>query len=99
MDKLASIFDLKDLDSGQLLYKIVETMTNYEEDKRSLRTLIEEKEKFAQLSEQYYQEKESVIVERNQLMNKLEGSIQAKLERRVKQIEEERNIMKSDYNI
>jgi hypothetical protein len=42
-------------------------MQNYEEDKRSLKVMIEEKEQLAQQSEQYYQEKESVILEKNNL--------------------------------
>ena len=48
-----------------LLEKLQEHLQNYEEDKRSLMTLIEEKEKLSALSDQYYHEKESIIVERN----------------------------------
>ena len=82
-----------------LLEKLQEHLQNYEEDKRSLMTLIEEKEKLSALSDQYYHEKESIIVERNQIQEKLEKSGQAKVERKLKVLEEERSLMRSDFNI
>ena len=82
-----------------LLEKLQEHLQNYEEDKRSLMTLIEEKEKLSALSDQYYHEKETIIVERNQIQEKLEKSGQAKVERKLKVLEEERSLMRSDFNI
>jgi hypothetical protein len=74
-------------------------MQNYEEDKRSLKVMIEEKEQLAQQSEQYYQEKESVIIEKNNLLNKLEASVAGKIEKKLKTLEEENSVMKSDFYI
>lgn len=82
-----------------LLEKLQEHLQNYEEDKRSLMTLIEEKEKLSALSDQYYHEKETIIIERNQIQEKLEKSGQAKVERKLKVLEEERSLMRSDFNI
>lgn len=44
-----------------LLDKIKEALQNYEEDKRSLKTLMNEKEELIILREMYYQEKESLV--------------------------------------
>jgi hypothetical protein len=74
-------------------------MQNYEEDKRSLKVMIEEKEQLAQQSEQYYQEKESVIIEKNNLLNKLEASVAGKIEKKLRTLEEENSVMKSDFYI
>ena len=82
-----------------LLDKLREHLNNCEEDKRSLRHLMEEKERLESLSEQYYQEKESVIIEKNQIQERLETSNQAKIEKRLKALEEERTFMRSDFNI
>ena len=60
---------------------------------------MEEKERLESLSEQYYQEKESVIIEKNQIQERLETSNQAKIEKRLKALEEERTLMRSDFNI
>jgi hypothetical protein len=74
-------------------------MQNYEEDKRSLKVMIEEKEQLAHQSEQYYQEKESVIIEKNNLLNKLEASVAGKIEKKLRTLEEENSVMKSDFYI
>jgi hypothetical protein len=74
-------------------------MQNYEEDKRSLKVMIEEKEQLAQQSEQYYQEKESLIIEKNSLQNKFEASIAGKIEKKLRTLEEENSVMKSDFYI
>lgn len=61
--------------------------------------MIEEKEQLAQQSEQYYQEKESVILEKNNLQSKLEASVAGKIEKKLRTLEEENSVMKSDFYI
>ena len=61
--------------------------------------MIEEKEQLAQQSEQYYQEKESVILEKNNLQNKFEASNAGKIEKKLRTLEEENSVMKSDFYI
>ncbi len=74
-------------------------MQNYEEDKRSLKVMIDEKEHLTQLSEQYYNEKESVILDKTNLQNKFETSNAGKLEKKLRTLEEENSVMKSDFYI
>lgn len=81
------------------LEKLQEYVGNCEEDKRTLRHLMEEQERLQDLSQLYYQEKESVIIERNQIQEKLENSNAGKAEKRLKALEEERSLMRSDFNI
>ena len=79
--------------------KLKLTLQNFDEDRRSLKTLMDEKEHLAQLSEQYYQEKESIIIEKSQLEQKLECSQVGKIEKKVRTLEEENSVMKSDFYI
>ena len=60
---------------------------------------MDEKERLSALSEQYYTERESILMEREQIQKKLETSDVSKLEQKVKRLEEERSEMKSDFYI
>ncbi len=82
-----------------VVLKLKEVLQNYDEDRRSLKTLIEEKENLIQLSDQYQREKESVLSEKSRLEEKLEHTSVGKLEKKVKMLEEERSEMKSDFYI
>jgi len=81
------------------LDKLQEYVGNSEEDKRTLRHLMDEQHRLQDLSQQYYEEKESVVIERNQLQEKFESSNLSKAEKRLKALEEERSLMRSDFNI
>lgn len=63
IDKLAEILgeDRINSDLDSLLSKMQEVINNYEEDRRSLRVMIEEKERLVELNEQYLSERESLL--------------------------------------
>ncbi|CDW79559.1 UNKNOWN [Stylonychia lemnae] len=79
--------------------KLGELLQNFEEDKRALRSLMDEKEHLESLKDQYYHQAESLLSEKSVLQDKLEQSDAMKLEKKVKMMEEERSEMRSDFNI
>jgi len=92
-----------EVDLPALFQKVKELLHNYAEDKRTVRQLIAEREQerdaLTQERDQLYTEKESVIIERSKLLEKLEGTQAGQLEKKVRILEEESNLIRSQYQI
>ena len=92
-----------DLDLKALVPKVKELLHNYAEDKRTLRQLMEERESerdtLADERDQIYQEKESIMIEKSKLQDKLQGSNVGQLEKKVRILEEESSMIRSEYQI
>ena len=90
-------------DLKALVPKVKELLHNYAEDRRTLRQLMEERESerdtLAGERDQIYQEKESIMIEKSKLQDKLQGSNVGQLEKKVRILEEESSIIRSEYQI
>jgi len=86
-----------------LIPKVKELLHNYAEDKRTLRQLLTERdhkrEALTQERDQLSTEKESVIIERSRLLEKLEGTSTGQLEKKVRNLEEEASLIRTQYQI
>ena len=95
--------DNEEVDLAVLIPKVKELLHNYAEDKRTLRQLLTERdhkrEALTQERDQLSTEKESVIIERSRLLEKLEGTSTGQLEKKVRNLEEEASLIRTQYQI
>jgi len=58
-----------------------------------------ERDTLADERDQIYQEKESIMIEKSKLIEKLQGSNVGQLEKKVRILEEESSMIRSEYQI
>lgn len=91
--------EVQSQDWQEIVAKLKEQMQNYDEDKRSLKQMIAEREHYAAEAERLRWQYSQLTEEKSVLESKLDNNLAVKLEKKVKLLEEERSEMKSDFQI